>query len=194
MKMKTQIHNTAVIDEGAKIGSGSKIWHWTHICSGAQIGSNVTVGQNVYIAPNVRVGNGCRVQNNVSIFEGVILEANVFCGPSMVFTNVINPRAFVNRKSEFKKTYVENGATLGANCTIVCGVHLGAFCFVGAGAVVTKDIQPHALMVGVPARQVGWVSEHGEILDLPLDGNGLAECRTSEKKYVLTEGKFSEIF
>lgn len=192
--MSIQIHKTAIIDKGAKIGSGSKIWHWTHICSGAQIGYSVTVGQNVYIAPNVQVGNGCRVQNNVSIFEGVILEANVFCGPSMVFTNVINPRAFVNRKSEFKKTYVETGATLGANCTIVCGVRLGAFCFVGAGTVVTKDIKPHALMVGVPARQVGWVSEHGEILDLPIDGNGIAECGTSKKKYVLTDGKFSENF
>ena len=192
--MSTQIHETAIIDEGAKIGSGSKIWHWTHICSGAQIGSSVTIGQNGFIAPSVRVGNGCKIQNNVSIFEGVILEKNVFCGPSVVFTNVINPRAFVNRKREFKKTYVETGATLGANCTIICGVRLGTFCFVGAGAVVTKDIKPHALMVGVPARQIGWVSEYGEILDLPLDGNGIADCKKSKKKYMLKDGKLSEIF
>lgn len=191
--MSAQIHETAIIDKGAVIGNGCKIWHWAHICSGAQIGSNVIVGQNVFIAPNVRVGNGSKVQNNVSIFEGVTLEENVFCGPSMVFTNVINPRAFVDRKKEFKATYVETGATLGANCTVVCGVRLGAFCFVGAGAVITKDVKPYALMVGVPAQQVGWVSAYGEILDLPLDGNGVAKCKASTKQYVLAEGKLSEV-
>ena len=190
----TFIHNTAIIDTGVSLGKNVSIWHFSHIISGSSIGDNCTLGQNVMVGPKVKIGNGCKIQNNVSIYEGIEIGNDVFCGPSCVFTNVINPRAFINRKSEFKKTIVEDGATLGANCTIVCGVRLGAFCFVGAGTVVTKDIKPHALMVGVPARQVGWGSEHGEILDLPIDGNGIAECGISKKKYVLTDGKFSEIF
>lgn len=190
--MSIKIHETAMVDADADIGAGSKIWHWSHISTGAKVGCNVTIGQNVFIAPTVQVGDGCKIQNNVSIFDGVILEKNVFCGPSMVFTNVDNPRAFVNRKSEFKRTHIEQGVTLGANCTIICGVRLGAFSFVGAGAVVTKNVKPYALMVGVPARQVGWVSEHGDTLELPVDGDGIATCKSTGKKFLLSGGRLRE--
>ena len=157
-------HNTSIIDEGASIGSDSKIWHWTHISSGARIGQSCTIGQNVYIASKVIIGNNCKIQNNVSVYDSVIIEDNVFCGPSMVFTNVYNPRANVDRKHEYLKTTVKCGATIGANATIVCGVTLGEYCFIGAGAVVTKDVEPFALMAGVPAKKIGHVNEKGEII------------------------------
>jgi len=159
------IHETAVVDDGVEIGEGTKVWHFAHIITGSTIGKDCTIGQNVMIGPDVDIGDGCKIQNNVSVYKGVTLEDNVFCGPSLVFTNVLNPRADVDRKDEFDKTLVRTGATLGANATIVCGVTLGAYCFVAAGAVVTKDVEPHALVVGVPARKIGWVSHAGERLD-----------------------------
>jgi UDP-2-acetamido-3-amino-2,3-dideoxy-glucuronate N-acetyltransferase len=180
------IHPTAIIDEGAQIGDGSRIWHWVHICAGARIGMNCSFGQNVFVGNDVVIGNNVKVQNNVSIYDAVTLEDDVFCGPSMVFTNVYNPRSAVARKNEYRRTLVKRGATLGANCTIVCGVTIGEYAFVGAGAVVTRDVKPYALMVGVPARQIGWMSQYGEKLDLPLTGEGLATCAATGKKYVLT--------
>ena len=158
------IHRTAIIDEGASIGSGSKIWHWTHICSGAQIGLRCSLGQNVFVGNKVFIGNNVKIQNNVSVYDDVILEDDVFCGPSMVFTNVLNPRSQVTRKNEYKTTIVKKGATLGANCTIICGVEIGEYAFVGAGAVVNKDVKEYALMVGVPAIHIGWMSAYGEKL------------------------------
>ncbi len=167
-------HETAIIDDGAVIGAGTKIWHWVHVSSGAQIGQDCSLGQNVFVGSKARIGNKVKIQNNVSIYDSVVIEDDVFCGPSMVFTNVINPRSHVERKNEYLPTTVKKGATLGANCTIVCGVTVGAFSFIGAGAVVTKDVKPFALVVGVPARQIGWVSHSGEVLgkDLicPRDG------------------------
>ena len=178
-------HATCVIDEGAQIGEGSRIWHFTHVCAGARIGKGVSLGQNVYVGNQVVIGNLCKVQNNVSVYDNVTLEDGVFCGPSMVFTNVYNPRAFVERKKEYRNTLVKKGATLGANCTIVCGVTVGEFAFVGAGAVINSDVPPYALMVGVPARQIGWMSEHGEQLNLPLTGHGTAVCAQTGDRYVL---------
>ena len=163
--MNYKVHETAIIDKGAKIGDNSKIWHWTHICSTATIGLNATLGQNVFIGNNTIIGNNCKIQNNVSVFEGVHLMDDVFCGPSMVFTNVLNPRSAIERKEEFRSTLVKKGATLGANSTIICGVTLGAYCFIGAGAVVTKDVEPYALMAGVPAKKIGWMNEKGERVD-----------------------------
>lgn len=157
-------HETAVIDEGAQIGSGTKIWHFSHVMGSAEIGADCVLGQNVFAGAKVKIGNNVKVQNNVSLYEGVICEDDVFLGPSMVFTNVINPRSGVERKNEFKTTLVKKGASIGANATIVCGVTLGEYCFVGAGAVITKDVLPYALMVGIPARQKGWVSRSGVIL------------------------------
>ncbi len=170
------IHPTAIIDDGALIGEGTRIWHWVHVCGGAQIGRNCTLGQNVFIASRVVVGDRCKIQNNVSLYDGVTLEDDVFCGPSMVFTNVLNPRAFVERKNEYRPTLVKKGTTLGANCTIVCGVTLGEYAFISAGAVVTRDVPAHALMMGVPARQAGWMSEYGERIPLPLVGHGEYRC------------------
>lgn len=158
------VHASAVIDEGCTIGGGTRIWHFTHVLPHSKIGDNCNIGQNVMIGPKVTIGNRCKIQNNVSVYPGVTLEDGVFCGPSCVFTNVINPRAEVERKDEFRPTLVKRGASIGANATILCGTTLGAYCLVGAGAVVTKDVAPFALMVGVPARQVGWVSHAGEIL------------------------------
>jgi len=155
------IHDTAIIDKGASIGSGTKIWHWVHVCSQAQIGRNCSFGQNVYIANDVTIGNNVKVQNNVSIYDSVIIEDNVFCGPSMVFTNVINPRSTIERKDEYKKTIVRQGSSIGANATIICGVEIGEYAFVAAGAVVTKDVQPYSLVAGVPAKQIGWVDKEG---------------------------------
>lgn len=175
----TFIHETAVIDNGARIGEGTKIWHFCHIMGDAEIGENCVLGQNVFIGKKAKLGNNIKVQNNVSVYEGVICEDEVFLGPSMVFTNVINPRSGVNRKDEFKVTYVKKGATIGANATIICGVSLGEYCFVGAGAVVTKDVKPYALMVGNPARQKGWVSRVGAIL-----GDDLI-CQETGDKYEL---------
>ena len=176
------IHETAVVDDGAKIGNGTKIWHFCHVMGTAQIGENCMLGQNVFVGNKAVLGNNVKVQNNVSVYEGVVCEDDVFLGPSMVFTNVVNPRSAVSRKEEFKKTLVKKGATIGANSTIVCGTTLGEFCFVGAGAVVTKDVKSYALMVGVPARQKGWVSRSGAILNDDLI------CPESGEKYILTDG------
>lgn len=181
-------HPTAVVDEGAIIGDGSRVWHFSHVSAGARIGRSVSLGQNVFVGNKVVVGDRCKVQNNVSIYDDVMLEEGVFCGPSMVFTNVYNPRALIERKHEYKATVVRRGATLGANCTIVCGVEIGAHAFVGAGAVVTKDVPAYALMVGVPARHLGWMSEYGEQLDLPLSGAAEALCPHTGEKYVLRDG------
>ncbi|MGC9355572.1 MAG: acyltransferase [Mariniphaga sp.] len=176
------IHETVVIDEGAKIGSGTKIWHFCHVMGTAQIGENCVLGQNVFVGNKAVLGKNVKVQNNVSVYEGVVCEDDVFLGPSMVFTNVVNPRGAVNRKEEFKKTLVKKGVTIGANATIVCGISLGEYCFIGAGAVVTKDVKPYALMVGVPARQKGWVSRSGAIL-----GDDLV-CPETGEKYILADG------
>lgn len=176
-------HETAVIDNEVIIGNETKIWHWSHISSGTKIGNSCVLGQNVFIGNNVIIGNNCKIQNNVSIFEGVILEDDVFCGPSMVFTNVINPRSKINRKKEFKKTNVKKGATFGANCTIVCGNDIGQYAFIGSGAVVTKAVKDYALMVGNPAIQIGWMNEAGNRLDLPLEGNKITICKITNKKY-----------
>lgn len=178
-------HETALVDDGAQIGKDSRVWHFAHVCAGARIGNGVSLGQNVFVANRVTIGNGCKIQNNVSIYDDVTLEDNVFCGPSMVFTNVINPRAHVERKAEYRPTLVREGASLGANCTIVCGIVIGRFALVGAGAVVTRDVPDFALVSGVPARQVGWVSTYGEKLDLPLKGNGEATCPGSGARYRL---------
>lgn len=187
--MKYYAHETAIIDEGAKIGVRSKIWHWVHVSGGANIGSDVSLGQNVFIGNKVKIGNKCKIQNNVSVYDNVYLEEGVFCGPSMVFTNVYNPRSLINRKNEYKNTYVKKGASLGANCTIVCGVSIGEYAFVGAGSVVNKNVPSYALVVGVPAKQIGWISEYGERLNLPLQGNGEAICDHTGYKYILKNSK-----
>lgn len=176
-------HPTAVIDEGAKIGKDSKIWHFCHVMPKAVIGKDCSLGQNVFVANNVRIGNGVKIQNNVSLYEGVICEDEVFLGPSMVFTNVINPRAGVNRKSQYQKTLVKKGASIGANATIVCGNTIGHFAFIGAGAVIVKDVPDYALMVGNPARQIGWMSEHGHRLNFDKDDKAL--CLASGATYYL---------
>jgi UDP-2-acetamido-3-amino-2,3-dideoxy-glucuronate N-acetyltransferase len=181
-------HESAYVDDGATIGEGSRIWHFVHICSGARIGARVSLGQNVFVANRVVIGDDCKIQNNVSVYDGVTLEEGVFCGPSMVFTNVHNPRALVERKDEYRPTLVRRGATIGANATIVCGVTIGESAFVGAGAVVTSDVKPHALMAGVPARQIGWMSRHGSRLDLPVDGDAETVCPQSGERYVVAQG------
>lgn len=183
--MSVSIHPSAVVDEGAQIGAGSRIWHFVHVCAGAQIGEGVSLGQNVFVGNRVRIGNQCKIQNNVSVYDNVTLEDGVFCGPSMVFTNVYNPRSLVERKNEYRDTLVKRGATLGANCTIVCGSTIGAFAFVGAGAVVKGNVPDYALMVGVPARQIGWMSEFGEQIPLPLDGHGSYTCPHTQNIYRL---------
>jgi UDP-2-acetamido-3-amino-2,3-dideoxy-glucuronate N-acetyltransferase len=187
--MAYSAHATAIIDDGARIGDGTRIWHWVHVCGGARIGRDCSVGQNVFVGNDVVIGNNVRIQNNVSVYDAVTLDDDVFCGPSMVFTNVVNPRSAVARKNEYRPTRVRQGATLGANCTIVCGVTIGRYAFVGAGAVVTRDVPDFALMVGVPARHAGWMSRHGERLDLPLDGNGDAACPGTGEQYVLRDGR-----
>ena len=184
--MNYQIHDTAIVDEGAKIGEGSRVWHFVHVCSGAVIGKGVSLGQGVFVGNRVVIGDNCKVQNNVSLYDKVTLEDGVFCGPSMVFTNVYNPRSLVERKDEYRDTLIKRGATLGANCTIVCGVAVGELAFVGAGAVVNSDVKPYALMVGVLARQIGWMSEFGERLDLPLEGQGEQVCIHTGARYVLS--------
>ena len=182
------IHPTAVIDDGAIIGDGTRIWHWVHVCAGARIGSGCSLGQNVFIGNRVRIGTNVKIQNNVSVYDNVTLEDEVFCGPSMVFTNVYNPRSAVSRKDEYRDTLVKRGATLGANCTVVCGTMIGEYAFVGAGAVVNRDVAPFALVVGVPARQIGWMSRFGERLGLPLRGNGRARCAATGDVYLLRDG------
>lgn len=184
-------HPTAVIDDGCIIGKGTKIWHFTHIMSNCEIGENCNFGQNVVVSPGVILGKNVKVQNNVSIYTGVICEDDVFLGPSMVFTNVINPRSAVNRKAEYAKTIVRTGASIGANATIVCGNEIGAFSFIGAGAVVTKAVPAYALVVGNPARQTGWMSEYGH--RLKFNEEGIAVCPESKEKYQLKEGKVSKI-
>ena len=179
------IHSTAIVDDGAQIGTDTRIWHWSHVCGGARIGTGCSLGQNVFVGNRVTVGDNVKIQNNVSVFDDVVLEDDVFCGPSMVFTNVYNPRSAVPRKDEYRTTTVRQGATLGANCTIVCGVEIGRFAFVGAGAVVSRDVAAYALMVGVPARQIGWMSAFGERLDLPLVGNAEKVCSGDGSRYVL---------
>jgi UDP-2-acetamido-3-amino-2,3-dideoxy-glucuronate N-acetyltransferase len=182
------VHETAIVDDGAQIGAGTRIWHWVHICGGARIGESCSFGQNVFVGNDVHIGNNCKVQNNVSIYDAVTLEDDVFCGPSMVFTNVHNPRSNVIRKDEYRRTLVRRGVTIGANATIVCGVTLGEYAFIGAGAVITRDVKPYALMVGVPARQIGWMSQHGQRLDLPLGGDGRATCPSTGLDYRLVDG------
>ena len=187
------IHPSAIVDEGAQIGEGSRVWHFVHVCGGARIGKGVSLGQNVFVGNKVVIGDHCKVQNNVSVYDNVTLEKGVFCGPSMVFTNVYNPRSLIERKSEYRDTLVKKGATLGANCTIVCGATIGEYAFVGAGAVVTKNVPAYALMVGVPARQIGWMSEFGEQLDLPLSGQAEATCPHSGARYVLNGHTLSKL-
>ena len=178
-------HPTSIIDSGAEIGEGTKIWHWTHISSGALIGKDCVFGQNVYVGSLVKIGNNVKVQNNVSIYDETIIEDDVFCGPSVVFTNVINPRSKIIRKNEYKRTIIKRGATLGANSTIVCGNSVGESSFIAAGAVVTSNVIPFALMAGTPARHIGWMSSYGERIDLPLNGKGIWECEHTGEKYIL---------
>lgn len=186
--MSYQAHETAIIDEGAQIGDGTRVWHWVHVCGGARIGERCSLGQNVFVGNRVMLGNNVKVQNNVSIYDNVMLEDDVFCGPSMVFTNVYNPRAAVSRKEEYRDTVVKRGATLGANSTVVCGVTIGEYAFIGAGAVVNQDVPPYALMVGVPARQIGWMSRYGERLEFQTEKDGLsyAKCHHTGEVYSLT--------
>jgi UDP-2-acetamido-3-amino-2,3-dideoxy-glucuronate N-acetyltransferase len=183
--MPTTIHPSAIVDAGAQLGDGCRVWHFVHISAGARIGARCSFGQNVYVGNDVTIGDNVKVQNNVSVYDAVTLEDDVFCGPSMVFTNVYNPRSAVTRKDEYRRTLVRRGATLGANCTIVCGVTIGAHAFVGAGAVVQRDVPAFALVVGVPARQIGWMSRHGERLPLPMTGQGQAGCAHSGDLYRL---------
>ncbi|BDX07764.1 N-acetyltransferase [Planctobacterium marinum] len=184
-------HETAIIDEGAEIGKRSKIWHFSHVCARAIIGQDCQLGQNVYIDNLAQIGDRVKIQNNVSVYARVVIEDDVFCGPSVVFTNVVNPRAFIERKDEFQTTLVRQGASLGANSTIVCGVTLGAYCLVGAGATVATDVTDYALMLGIPARQVGWVSKAGHRLPLPVTGEGVADCKESNERYYLRGDKLN---
>ena len=184
----TFLHPTAIVDEGAVLGEGCRVWHFTHISAHARIGAGCSFGQNVFVGNDVLIGNNVKVQNNVSIYDAVTLEDDVFCGPSMVFTNVYNPRSAVVRKNEYRKTLVKKGATLGANCTVVCGITIGQYAFVGAGAVVNRTLPIYALAVGVPARQIGWMSRFGHKLDLPLSGAGRARCEETGEVYVLRDG------
>lgn len=182
-------HETAIVDSGAQIGNGTRVWHWVHISGGAVIGENCSFGQNVFVGNNVKIGNNCKIQNNVSVYDNVFLEDDVFCGPSMVFTNVYNPRSAIVRKNEYRSTIVKRGATIGANATIVCGVTLGEYSFVAAGAVVNKDVKPFALVAGVPGRQIGWMSKFGEQISLPLEGDGEFRCPYSSEIYILKNSK-----
>ena len=184
-------HDTAVIDDGCKIGKGTKIWHFSHLMTGSEIGENCNIGQNVVISPGVKLGKNVKVQNNVSIYTGVICEDDVFLGPSMVFTNIINPRSAIIRKDSYITTIVEKGASIGANSTILCGIKIGTFSFIGAGAVVTKDVKPYSLVVGNPARHIGWMSEYGH--KLIFNTNGLAICPESGERYSNEDGIVSKI-
>jgi UDP-2-acetamido-3-amino-2,3-dideoxy-glucuronate N-acetyltransferase len=186
--MTAMIHPSAIVDDGARLGRGTKVWHFSHISGGASIGNDCSLGQNVYVGNDVEIGNNVKIQNNVSVYDAVSIEDDVFCGPSMVFTNVYNPRSAVPRKDEYRKTVIRRGATLGANATIVCGTTIGRYAFVAAGAVVNRDVADFALMAGVPARQIGWMSRYGERLDLPLKGDGEARCPYTGDRYVLGDG------
>jgi UDP-2-acetamido-3-amino-2,3-dideoxy-glucuronate N-acetyltransferase len=183
--MSTTIHSSAIVDEGAVLGDGCRVWHFVHISAGARIGDRCSFGQNVYVGNDVSIGDNVKIQNNVSVYDAVTIESDVFCGPSMVFTNVYNPRSAVTRKDEYRRTLVCQGATLGANCTIVCGTTIGKFAFVGAGALVNRDVPDFALMLGVPARQAGWMSRFGERLELPLRGEGETRCPHTGDHYHL---------
>lgn len=185
MQKKYIVHESALVDHGAQIGEGTTVWHWVHVCAQAVIGNDCSLGQNVFIGNEVIIGNNVKIQNNVSVYDNVTLEDDVFCGPSMVFTNVYNPRSAVPRKDEYRDTLVKKGATLGANSTIVCGVTIGEYAFIGAGSVVNKDVKAYALMVGVPAKQIGWMSEYGERIALPLEGEGEFICSNSGSRYHL---------
>jgi len=182
------IHPSAIVDPGAQLGAGTRVWHFTHVCGGANIGKNCSLGQGVFVGNDVTIGNNVKIQNNVSVYDAVTLDDDVFCGPSMVFTNVYNPRAAVARKDEYRRTLIGRGATLGANCTIVCGVAVGEHAFVAAGAVVNRDVPAYALVAGVPCRRIGWMSRHGERLDLPADGSGETSCPATGERYQLTDG------
>lgn len=185
-------HPTAVIDEGCEIGKGSKIWHFSHIMPNCKIGTDCNIGQNVVVSPEVVLGNNVKVQNNVSIYTGVTCEDDVFLGPSMVFTNVINPRSAIKRREEYRKTIVRKGATIGANATIICGYEIGEYAFIGAGAVITKEVKPYALMVGNPARQMGWMSEYGHRLQ--FNEEGIAVCPESKEQYLLRNNSISKVY
>lgn len=184
-------HCTAVIDDGATIGSGSKIWHFAHVCGGAKIGEGCSLGQNVFIGNRVTIGNNCKIQNNVSVYDNVFLEDDVFCGPSMVFTNVINPRSAVIRKDEYRDTIVKKGATIGANATVICGVTLGEYCFIAAGAVINKSVKPFSLMAGVPGKQIGWMSRHGTRIPIPITGAAAWTCPDTQDQYSLDKDQLT---
>lgn len=189
--MDINIHKSAIVDSGASIGDGTSIWHFVHICSGAVIGKKCSIGQNVFISNVVKIGNNVKIQNNVSIYDNVVIEDDVFCGPSMVFTNVINPRSFIERKNEYLNTIIKKGATLGANCTIVCGVTIGEYAFIAAGAVVNKNVPNFALVAGVPSKQIGWMSKYGKRIDLPLEGNGIYKCPFTDDIYELKDNEIN---
>jgi len=191
--MPATVHPTAIVDDGARIGDETRVWHWVHVSAGARIGARCSLGQNVYVGNRVVIGDNVKIQNNVSVYDNVTLEDDVFCGPSMVFTNVYNPRSAVSRKDEYRDTLVRRGATLGANCTIVCGATIGEYAFVGAGAVVNRDVPDYALVVGVPARQVGWMSRFGERLDLPLSGTARTTCPHTGERYELVDGRVRRV-
>lgn len=182
------IHESAIVEEGASIGRDTKVWHWTHVSPGARIGEKCSLGQNVFVGNKVIIGNNVKIQNNVSVYDNVEIEDDVFCGPSMVFTNVYNPRSQISRKDEYRDTLIRKGATLGANCTIICGVTVGTFAFVGAGAVINKDVPDFALIIGVPGKQIGWMSRYGEQLDLPLEGDAKTKCKNTNEIYQLENG------
>ena len=183
--MAATVHPSAIVDAGAQLGDGTHVWHFAHVCAGARIGPGCSLGQGVFVANDVSIGANVKIQNHVSVYDAVTLEDDVFCGPSMVFTNVLNPRAAVPRKAEYRRTLVKRGATLGANCTVVCGHTIGAYAFIGAGAVVASDVPDYALMVGVPAKRIGWMSRHGERLALPVRGEAQATCATTGEHYQL---------
>ena len=183
--MSSAIHASAIVDSGAVIGEGSRIWHFSHVCQGAHIGASCSLGQNVFVGNDVVIGNNVKIQNNVSVYDAVTIEDDVFCGPSMVFTNVYNPRSAITRKGQYRRTHVKKGATIGANATVICGITIGEYAFIGAGAVVNRDVPDFALMVGVPALHIGWMSRFGERLDLPLAGDCEALCVNTNERYLL---------